>query len=457
MNNNINRNPRFRQNKSTNSGNADVDITKSNQVIPDDQVEDIIRSFNSKELIRKPTSYRSSDDSKQPSITASRPPERHFNPNDARVPQRRFNAVHRTPTTADVPDTDSDTDTDSTADKGSITFKIAALGMFLLLFTWLLPSANVMNLAPASLSLKDRDTFFMSTSGDLLSNVLSDIHRIPRKFVLELSDVQTPAPDKTKFTKTDDEVRQNFDGKPIDYYKDSTIEVKCWREKSKKTVINYSEIWIAHPSQLRRTLVDNVISKKHLDYPLNIFRRTNGVVGMTSDYCAFRNYGIIVQYGNVIRTKSRKMLDDAIYDKNGIFSSCEDTSDFFESDVFKNGEVIHTFAFGPVLVDDYKVNNSPKLRDYICQATDPYPRAAICQFDNDLHYLLCTVDRPGLTLTEFAQVLQSKGVRFAYNLDGGQTATLMFNKEVINVVAYGGQRPVSDILYFATAVPDEIN
>ena len=455
MNNNYNRNQRFRNNRSTNFQTDDVKQSKTNMLITDDQVEDIIRSFNSNDSVKKAAPDRSSDDyqrsdsSGQPQRNASSPRERRFNPNDESVSKRQLSAMEHTQYNKDVTDTD--------VDKGRNYFKILALGLFLFLFTWLLPSANVMDLAPASLSLKDRDTFFMSTSGDLLSNVLSDIHSIPRKYVLELSDVQTPAPDHTKFTQINDEVRQNFDGKPIEYYKDSTIEVKCWREKNKKTVINYSEVWIAHPSQLRRTLVDNVISKKHLDYPLNIFRRTNGVVGMSSDYCAFRNYGIIVQYGNVIRTKSRKLLDDAIYDKNGNFTSCEDTNDFFESDVFKNGEVIHTFAFGPVLVDDYKVNTSPKLRDYICQATDPYPRAAICQFDNDLHYLLCTVDRPGLTLTEFAQVLQSKGVRFAYNLDGGQTATLMFNNDVFNVVAYGGQRPVSDILYFATAVPDDIN
>ena len=60
-----------------------------------------------------------------------------------------------------------------------------------------------------------------------------------------------------------------------------------------------------------------------------------------------------------------------------------------------------------------------------------------------------------MTAEEFAEVLQSKGVRFAYNLDGGQTATLMFNKRIFNQVAYGGTRPVSDILYFATAVPND--
>ena len=332
---------------------------------------------------------------------------------------------------------------------------ITAICVMIFMMTWLLPSANVLDLTSGSLSSNDRTTYFQISSGNLLNHALSDIHQMPRTYILEMSEALTPAPDKSKFTTIEDDERRNYNGKPIDYYKDETIEVKCWKEKRAGCIFNFSEIWISHPSQLRRTLVDNVISKKHLAFPSTVFKKTNGVVGMSADYCAFRDYGIVVQYGNVVRTKTRSLMDTAIYDKKGIFSYCEDSPAFFESDVFKNNEVIHTFAFGPMLVNDYKVNTSSKLRSYFCQENTPYPRAAICQFDYDKHYLLCTIDLPGLTLTDFAKELQIMGVRFAYNLDGGQTATLMFNKSIINKVAYGGERPVSDILYFATAVPND--
>ena len=39
----------------------------------------------------------------------------------------------------------------------------------------------------------------------------------------------------------------------------------------------------------------------------------------------------------------------------------------------------------------------------------------------------------------------------AYNLDGGQSSTLVMNDKVIN---YTYQRLMSDIVYFATAIPD---
>ena len=336
--------------------------------------------------------------------------------------------------------------------------KILSIALMILIATWLLPSANVMNLEAAIPSSKDRDAFFQMSSQNLLSDALKDVHVIPRKYILELSETLTPAPDESKFEEKYDDERQNFDGKPIYYYKDDSIEVKCWREEISGKVFNFSEVWISDPSQLRRTLVDNVISKKHLDHPQNIFAKTNGVVGMSADFCAFRNLGIIIQYGQVIRGVKNSILDIAVYDKNGNFSAYEDNDSFYETDAYKNGEIIHTFAFGPVLEDNYAVSDSYKLRlraQHPGELRSIYPRAAICQFDYDKHYLLCTLDYEGMNGVDFATVLQSKGVRFAYNLDGGQTATLMFHKKIINKVAYGGTRQVSDILFFATAIPNE--
>ena len=381
-------------------------------------------------------------------------------PADEQVSVSTYDNVN-TENSTDVPKEHMDTvvDRNPSLSKARTNSKIRFMLVFLCIFVsaWLLPSANIMNLQQTSQSTKDRDTYFQMSSQHLLSESLTIVHAIPRKYILELSDIITPAPDETRFFESYDLERKNYDGAPINCYQDNSIEVKCWREKIDNNIFNFSEIWISDPSQLRRTLVDNVISKKHLDHPQNIFAKTNGVVGMSADYCAFRNIGLVIQYGNVVRGTSGSVLDIAVYDRNGNFSVYEDSKEFFETDVFKNNDVIHTFAFGPVLVDNYAVNDSPKITNsfYPGELNDRYPRAAICQFDYDKHYLLCTLDFRGLSAKDFAEVLQSKGLRFAYNLDGGQSATLMFNKKIINKVAYGGTRPVSDILYFATAIPED--
>ena len=325
----------------------------------------------------------------------------------------------------------------------------------------LLSSGSIMNLTEVTLSSNDRDSFFRSSSNLLLSDAMGEVHKIPRVYTLGMGEYLTPEPDQSKFTKIEDEERKNYDGTPIDYYKDETIEVKCWKEKTKYGIITFAEVWIAHPSQFRRALVDNVISKNHLDHPQNIFSKTNGVLGMSGDYCAYRPYGIEILYGNLIRDNVGKHLtpkmDILVYDTDGNFSVYESKKDFFETDVYKENKIIHTLAFGPMLIDDYKVS-SQKDKLYKYQNGRPWevwPRAAICQFDYEKHYLLCRLGQPGATMENFAKEINKKGVRLAYALDGGQTGTIMFNKKIVNEPAFDGTRAISDIIYFATAVPEE--
>ena len=50
--------------------------------------------------------------------------------------------------------------------------------------------------------------------------------------------------------------------------------------------------------------------------------------------------------------------------------------------------------------------------------------------------------------------MADKNCLVAYNLDGGQSTTMVFNNQLYNVVSDGGERNLSDILYFATGVPE---
>ena len=43
----------------------------------------------------------------------------------------------------------------------------------------------------------------------------------------------------------------------------------------------------------------------------------------------------------------------------------------------------------------------------------------------------------------------------AYCLDGGQTGEVVFKGEPYNYIDFNKERQVSDIIYFATALPEE--
>ena len=121
-----------------------------------------------------------------------------------------------------------------------------------------------------------------------------------------------------------------------------------------------------------------------------------------------------------------------------------------------------SLAFGPVLVHDGQLAKIPM--DYglgEVKNNQHYPRAAIAKMPGNLHYLMVAANQDpdrGLnnvpTMTEFAAQMAAFGAEQAYALDGGQTAVIVTNDKLINRPSYGYQRQISDIIYFATAMPE---
>ena len=94
---------------------------------------------------------------------------------------------------------------------------------------------------------------------------------------------------------------------------------------------------------------------------------------------------------------------------------------------------------------------------------DTYARSALGLL-GQRHYLTMNLncDRPGspyynlATLRTAADAMIRRGCVKAYTLDGGQTAEIIMMGGPINHVDFGYERAVSDIIYFATAIPEEV-
>ena len=77
-----------------------------------------------------------------------------------------------------------------------------------------------------------------------------------------------------------------------------------------------------------------------------------------------------------------------------------------------------------------------------------------------LHYLLMSINEEGayqrrVPMNVAAEYIYSKGVVNAYALDGGQTATIVMQGKTVNRPDWGNERLMTDIIYFATALPGE--
>jgi hypothetical protein len=86
-------------------------------------------------------------------------------------------------------------------------------------------------------------------------------------------------------------------------------------------------------------------------------------------------------------------------------------------------------------------------------APEAFPIQTYLQFDHvgKSNHDPCQVT---CTLAQATEYIFAKGVEKAYALDGGQTSSMVFNGELVNRVDWGNERTMSDIIYFASAVPE---
>lgn len=249
-----------------------------------------------------------------------------------------------------------------------------------------------------------------------------------------------------------------FPNSKINYYLDDTILTITWKQKVENTAFTFAEVKLMHPSQFRRHLSGEEFGSGMLSLTSEMSQSVNAVVGCSGDYYSYRRRGLTIVNGEA--KKFVKGLPDTCYINSDGDLILERDQDFADIDAVQayadENNIQFSLSFGPILIKDGE-NICPKGYD-LGEVKERYSRAAICQMDK-LHYLYIAagmdVDTYGLmTMRTFSKHVAETGCRQAYALDGGQTTTIVLNNEVINHVNYGSERRISDIIYFATAIPE---
>lgn len=243
----------------------------------------------------------------------------------------------------------------------------------------------------------------------------------------------------------------------VTYYLDDSIFVITWQEVFEKYVYTFSEVKISHPSQFRRYLAGNEYDSDYSHSVSRMGNMTNAVVASSADFYRGRNHGIIVYQGEVKRTDYSELVDTCFVDRDGNLilvpageiNGMEDAQKFVDEH-----NIDFSLAFGPILVKD-GVRCEPEMY-YLGEINDNYPRAALCQKD-DLHYILAVCNRNlgyfnPPTIHTFAERIAQLNCKTAYTLDGGKTGTISMRGKAMNPLN-DSERWISDIIYFATAIP----
>lgn len=313
------------------------------------------------------------------------------------------------------------------------------------------------------------------------SDALGELSYIKKIYTIAESDTVAPNPDATKYGSTTNpadiqavidsadilldgqemiwDPNANFlPGSEIQYYCDYTTLVIVWKEVRENKVCTCAEVKIAHGSQLRRKLANDTYGSGVQLKASDMAVSANSVIAINGDFYTFRNLGI-TGYQRKIYRCNPQTVDSCFFTADGdmLFAYAGELMGEGEAQKFMDdNDCTFCIAFGPVLVDNGELRTITRYP--IGQINTTYSRAAIGMLD-DLHYFLMTINYEGnyqtATIHELAEFMYQKGCYKAYTLDGGQTSVMIMQGQPVNHVDWGTERVMSDIIYFATAIPEQ--
>lgn len=252
-----------------------------------------------------------------------------------------------------------------------------------------------------------------------------------------------PQPDPAKFTENG--------------YEDDSIVVRLETLTQDGVVWRVARVDITHPSQLR-TATAGPLTSRRTALISSMARSQNAVIAINADYFAEKPEKKSYEYrmGEKVRAKYNRSKDLMITDENGDFhlfvkSSKDEVKAFLDA----GHSIVNAFTFGPALVKDGELLTLDGKYGYNPHGDEP--RMAIGQVA-PLSYVLVLAEgrsaqSKGVTHEELANFMFDQGCMQAFNLDGGNSATMVFNGGYYQSNrSVSNERSQSDYIYFATTV-----
>ena len=255
-----------------------------------------------------------------------------------------------------------------------------------------------------------------------------------------------------------------IEGATLKYYLDESILVLVWNEPVGNCWGTFSEVFVSDASQLRRKIVQDSFDCNQYDYPSELAKEVNAVCASSADLYDHwsRVTGVCVYEGKLERFVPSCDVCFVTEEGDFILKKANSFTDEKAAEAFiAENNISFSLCFGPVLISEGE-DVCPGFYPF-GEIGDNYPRLAIAQMGT-LHYLTVAVNansayseysKWGCTLRELTDVMLDHDCPNAYTLDGGQTGVIILDGQVVNPMQYNSEQIVSDIIYFATAIPEK--
>ena len=250
-------------------------------------------------------------------------------------------------------------------------------------------------------------------------------------------------------------------------YQDENIRIEITELRRYESDLYVADVHINDPSLLKTALAQD---KDGNEFGMNIKEKTSviaervgAILAVNGDFYGTNESGYVIRNGIIYRDTIRPSndsdsdlayFDDLAIMRDGSFVTF-DEKDYTAKEVWDKG-ALHVLTFGPTLVKNGEIAVDVNAEVGLAWSKTGNPRCAI-GYVSEGHYLIIVVDgrcdaSRGTSLWELADVFRELGAETAYNLDGGGSATMIFNGRLINTPYTNwnkpsGERRVSDIVY----------
>lgn len=230
-------------------------------------------------------------------------------------------------------------------------------------------------------------------------------------------------------------------------YSYQTDEVRIAIDMVEENGVAYfvADVWVKNIELFRTAFAGGAFSMGHTETVRRMARDNGAVFAVSGDFCGAHKTGAVIRNGVLYREENGDKEVCVLYYDGRMEVYGEDEFSLVEA--MEDG-AWQAWSFGPALLRD-----GAALEAFSGKISGHNPRCAIGYYEPG-HYCLVVVDgrqdgySEGMTLAELSALMESLGCVEAYNLDGGATAMMVYDDEVISDPADGG-RASSDIIYFA--------
>ena len=235
-------------------------------------------------------------------------------------------------------------------------------------------------------------------------------------------------------------------------YRDGSLALTVTYCEEDGVTYTLADFYVADLSRFRTAFAGGDFVTGTASSVLHMAAENDALLAASGDYCGVRKErSVVIRNGRVYRTS--KAHEICVLYRDGVMETYR-FADFNADRSIARG-AWQAWDFGPCLLLD----DGSARTEFNTGISGPNPRMLLGYYEPG-HYCIVAVDgrqerSAGMTLPECARLMERLGCRAAYNLDGGHSAVMALNDEIVNSPSKPGGRDISDILYLTKSAPAE--